>query len=178
MKLKNTLRTPKCYEIIRKAERQLLNKHVRAVNKNIELSWLQQDTCIEQLSKNLNSQTFRECQAFISRVQEARYLNTLECQRSKFAQNCKWLHKWPKHNGNMYMYNQNNGYSNLQTSQHECKQQQQKQQPPLTQQHQPQTQHRLRVSRICSVTNHRDPGNSLSQGCKFHCFHCCAPIPT
>ena len=53
-KLKNTVITSKSYQIIRKAERQLLNEHVSTINNTIELSDLQSNTCIEQLSRVLD----------------------------------------------------------------------------------------------------------------------------
>ena len=48
VKLKNTVRTPKNYEIIIKVERQLLNECARTINNTIQLSSLQRDACIEQ----------------------------------------------------------------------------------------------------------------------------------
>ena len=38
IKLKSTFRTPQNYEIIKTAERQLLNEHVRTINNTIEVS--------------------------------------------------------------------------------------------------------------------------------------------
>ena len=41
VQLKNTVRTTKSYDIIRKVEGQLLKKHVQNINNTIELSILQ-----------------------------------------------------------------------------------------------------------------------------------------
>ena len=67
-----------------KAESQLSNECVRTINNTTELSSLQRDTCRDQLARDLDEVTLRECQAFINRARETRSKSILECQKAKF----------------------------------------------------------------------------------------------
>ena len=48
------LEHPNNLKLFKKAERQLMNEWIRTINNTIELSDLQHDTCIEQLSWDLD----------------------------------------------------------------------------------------------------------------------------
>ena len=71
VKLGNIVRTSRKFDIIKRAEKQLLNERIRTINNAIEISSWQRDTCISQLVSALDQDTFEECQTFISRVREA-----------------------------------------------------------------------------------------------------------
>ena len=75
-------RTSKCFELIRKVGRHLLNERIRPINNTIELSTLQRDICIGQLASGLDDVAFRECQVFITEVWEVRHKSILECQKA------------------------------------------------------------------------------------------------
>ena len=69
-------------KIIRKVERQLLNKWIRSAN-TIKLSILQRNTCAHQLGSVWDEVTFRQCQAFINRILEAIYKGIWGHQKGK-----------------------------------------------------------------------------------------------
>ena len=56
--LKNTIRVLKSFEIIRKAERQILNEKVRSINTSIKLSRINRYICINHLASVLDEVTF------------------------------------------------------------------------------------------------------------------------
>ena len=84
VELRNTIKAPNSYQITRKAERYLLNEHTKSINNTIELCSLQLDKCIEQSSGILENVSLRECQAFISRVREARHNGILNVRKLRF----------------------------------------------------------------------------------------------
>ena len=118
-KTQDDIRTSKSFKIIRKAERQLLNKFVRSINNTIELKNIKRDTCINQLAKVFDKVTFNKWQAFIKRVIKAGHKSIMECQSATL--NRLW-HKTrgghPKgrsgngSNTGGYMYTINSGHSN------------------------------------------------------------------
>ena len=85
-RLKNTIITHKYYQIIRKAEGQLLCECVKTINSTKEVRELQRNTCIGQFSRVLDGDSLRECQAFISRVREARHQTSHERQKKQILQ--------------------------------------------------------------------------------------------
>ena len=80
VRLKNTTRKSKNFEIIRKGERQLLNERLRSISNTIKLKSLQRDTCIGELERGLNNFTFWEYQALMNRVGK---LDTAACWNAK-----------------------------------------------------------------------------------------------
>ena len=68
VRLKNTVRTSRSFDIIRKVERLLLNERIRSIYNATKSSSWQRDTCASQLGSVVDEDTFRECQAFINRV--------------------------------------------------------------------------------------------------------------
>ena len=87
-RLKSTFKTPKSKEIIRKAERALLNERVRSINNSLTMFKELRDTCINNLSTILENERIRECESFIKTRREARHLKTLRRQTSKFERLC------------------------------------------------------------------------------------------
>ena len=97
---KNT-KTPKGLQIIRRAERALLNERVRSINNTINLLKAQWDTCIDCLGRVLNEEWMDRCKEFIEIGREKHY-KTIKRQKDKFDRllqkkqmregDCTWLH--------------------------------------------------------------------------------------
>ena len=86
--LKSTFKTPKSKQIIRKAERALLNEQVRLVNNFLTMFKEQRDTCMNNLSTVLDDERMSECKSFIKTRKEVRHQKTLKRQMSKFERLC------------------------------------------------------------------------------------------
>ena len=92
IRLKTNIKTSKGLQIIRRAEKQLLNECIRSVNNTLELLMLKRDACIEELKENIQDKsrdkdqdkTFEECGSFIKRIIEYRHNQVLNRQRQKF----------------------------------------------------------------------------------------------
>ena len=90
IRLKTIIKTSKGLQIIRRAERQLLNECIRSVNNTLELLMLKRDACIEDLKENIQDKgrnwdkTFEECGSFIKRIIEYRHNQVMDRQRQKF----------------------------------------------------------------------------------------------
>ena len=120
IRLKNTVRTPRSYEIMKRAEKWLQNERIRAINNTITISSWERDTCINQLASILDEGTFKEWHAFIYRATEARHKHVRGRQVSKF--NRLWLKtscgNLKDHSGSSggkvygFMYNSYSGHSN------------------------------------------------------------------
>ena len=97
IRLKTNIKTSKGLQIIRRAEKQLLNECIRSVNNTLELLMLKRDACIEELKENIQDKsrdkdqdkTFEECGSFIKRIIEYRHNQVLNRQRQKF-ENLQW----------------------------------------------------------------------------------------
>ena len=88
VRLKSTLKTPKSKEIIRKAERALLNEWVRSINNSLAMFKELKDTCINNLTTILEDKRMKECESFIKIKREERHQKTLKRQLSKFERLC------------------------------------------------------------------------------------------
>ena len=76
IRLKTNIRTVRGLEIIRKAERKLLNEHVRSINNTLELYMYERDSIVQQLEDKLEqdqSNLLEKCKDFIKRVIECRH---------------------------------------------------------------------------------------------------------
>ena len=73
VKLKTNIKTTKGLDIIRRAEKQLLNEHIRSINQQLELFMLKRDTCTIKLKELLDSKTMEECEDLMKRVIESRH---------------------------------------------------------------------------------------------------------
>ena len=78
--LKKNIKTPKGLQIIRRAERSLLNERVRSINNTLNMLKSQRDTCIDQLSNDWMD----KCKDFIEVGREQQHLKTLNRQKEKF----------------------------------------------------------------------------------------------
>ena len=84
IRLKTNIKTTKGLDIIRRAEKQLLNECIRSINNQLELFMLNRDTCKNQLQGRIDNETMKECENLIKRVIETRHNMVLERQKSKF----------------------------------------------------------------------------------------------
>ena len=88
MRLRTNVKTSKGLQIIRRAEKQLLNEHIRSINITLELLMLKRDTCIEKLKGMLDNEkdqkTLEDCNSLIKRVIECRHNRVLGRQKQKF----------------------------------------------------------------------------------------------
>ena len=88
IRLRSTIKTPKGRQIIKKAERALLNERIRSINNTLNMLEKRRDTCIFQLEEKLNRESMEECRQFIKIKREARHHNTLDRQRNKLERLC------------------------------------------------------------------------------------------
>ena len=70
IKLKSTLKTERAKKIVRKAEKDLLQARVKAINSTLDNIGKQTELCRSQLASILSTQRLRECQGFIEKVGE------------------------------------------------------------------------------------------------------------
>ena len=85
IRLKTNIRTAKGLEIIRRAERKLLNEHIRSINNTPELYMYEKESICKQLEERLKHSTILEdCKNFIQRIIESRYQRTMARQKRKF----------------------------------------------------------------------------------------------
>ena len=84
IKLKTSIFTKKANEIIRRAERQLLNECVRTINNMIEINMFKREAYLHQLEEVLDQVTMQECKTLMERVKECRHQKVLERQKKKF----------------------------------------------------------------------------------------------
>ena len=84
IKLKTSIHTRKTSEIIRRAEKQLLNECIRSINNMIEINMFRRDTYFHQLERVIDHETLQECKNFINKVRECRCKKVLDRQKRKF----------------------------------------------------------------------------------------------
>ena len=88
VRLKTNVKTFKGLQIIRKAEKQLLNEQMRSINNILELLMLKRDTCSNKLKELLlekdDQNTLEECSTLMERVRECRCTRVMKRQKAKF----------------------------------------------------------------------------------------------
>ena len=84
IKLKSTLKTVKARQIIWKAEKDLLQARVNAINNILDNVTKQTEECRTQLASIISAQRLRECQGFIDKVSEIRFTKVRQRQLNKF----------------------------------------------------------------------------------------------
>ena len=84
IKLKSTLKTVKARQIIRKAEKDLLQARVKAINNILDNVTKQTEECRTQLASIISAERLRECQGFIDKVSEMRFTKVRQRQLNKF----------------------------------------------------------------------------------------------
>ena len=77
------IKTPNRLQIIRKAEKALLNERVRSINNTLNMLKSQQDTCIDCLERVLNEEWMDRCKEFTEIGKEKQHFKTLKRQKEK-----------------------------------------------------------------------------------------------
>ena len=84
IKLKSTLDTSKARKIIRKAEKDLLQARVKAINNILDQVGRQIEECRAKLASIISAERLGECQDFINKVSEIRFIKVRQRQINKF----------------------------------------------------------------------------------------------
>ena len=82
--LQKNIRTPKGLQIIKRAERALMNERIRSINNTLNMVRSLRGTCINQLREVLNNEWMDKCREFIEVRREHQHLKTLNSQKLKF----------------------------------------------------------------------------------------------
>ena len=88
IKLKSHIKTPKGFQIIRRAESTLLIEGVRMINNTINMLSMEKDTCISKLKEKIGEDLMKECELFIKNRREARHFKTMSRQKRKLEALC------------------------------------------------------------------------------------------
>ena len=84
IRLTKNIRTPKCLQIVKRAERALMNERIRSINNILNMVRCLRDTCINQLREVLNDVWMDKCIEYIEVGREHQHLKTLERPKLKF----------------------------------------------------------------------------------------------
>ena len=84
IKLKSTLKTVKARQTIRKAEKDLLQAGVKAINNTLDNVAKQTQECRTQLASIISAERLRECQGLIDKVSEMRFTKVRQRQLNMF----------------------------------------------------------------------------------------------
>ena len=87
IRLRSNIRSPKGNNIIKGAEKALLNERIRMVNNPITMFETQIDTCMNWLKGILDKDSMEECMVFIKTRREFRHIKSQIRQVNKF----NWL---------------------------------------------------------------------------------------
>ena len=88
VRLKSNITTPKARQIIKKAEKALLNERIRKINNTITMATTKRDTCINTLLEVFPKEIMEECKMFINLRREAYFLKVKLRQMSKLDRLC------------------------------------------------------------------------------------------
>ena len=83
IKLKSTLDTPKARQIIRKAEKDLLQARVKAINNILDQVDREIQDCRAKLASIISQERLEQCQGFINKVSELRFNKVKQRQINK-----------------------------------------------------------------------------------------------
>ena len=84
IKLQSTLDTSKSKQIVRKAEKDLLQARVKAINNILDQVGRQIEECRAKLASIISAERLGECQDFIDKVSEIRFIKVRQRQINKF----------------------------------------------------------------------------------------------
>ena len=84
IKFKSTLKTAKARQIIREAEKDLLQARIKAINNTLDNVAKQTEECRTQLASIISAERLRECQGFIDKVSEVKFTKVRQRQLNKF----------------------------------------------------------------------------------------------
>ena len=65
IRLKSNIKSPKGFNIIKRAEKALLNERIRMVNNTITMLEKEIDTCMNEFYNTLDEESMEECMVFI-----------------------------------------------------------------------------------------------------------------
>ena len=83
--LKQSIRTPKGLQIIRRAERSLSNETVRSISNTLNMLKALRDTCREELKRVISNGWMVKCEEFIEVGRERQHLKTLKRHKAKLV---------------------------------------------------------------------------------------------
>ena len=84
IKLKSTLKTERAKKIVRKAEKDLIQARIKAINSILDNVGKQTELCKSSLASIISTQRLRECQGFIDKVREIRFNKVKQRQPNRF----------------------------------------------------------------------------------------------
>ena len=84
VRLKTNIHTTKGLDIIRRAEKQLLNECIRSINNQLEMFMFKRDTWTLKLKDILDHKIMEECEKLIKNIIESRHKRVLERQKAKY----------------------------------------------------------------------------------------------
>ena len=84
IRLKSNIKSPKGFNIIKRAEKALLNERNRMVNNTITMLEKEIDTCMDELYNTIDREMMEDCMVFIKTRKESRHLKTQLRQINKF----------------------------------------------------------------------------------------------
>ena len=82
--LQKNIKTPKGLQIVKRAERALMNERVKLINNTLNMVRDLRDTCINQLREVLNDDWMDKCRELIEVGREQQHLKILKRQKEKF----------------------------------------------------------------------------------------------
>ena len=107
IKLKTTLDTPRARHIIRKAEKDLLQARIKAINNILEQVDRESQDCRDKLASIILQDRLEQCQDFINKVSELRFNKVKQRQINKLN------HLVTKKEGNITINNNNTTLNRL-----------------------------------------------------------------
>ena len=120
IKLKSTIKSTRAKQILRKAEKELLQARIKSINFILDSTSQQLEECRSKLATIISTQKLRECQDFIDKVSENRFnkvkqrqINKLNLLTTKKEGNITRSNT----NLNYYSHNHNHNYNSLGNSQ-------------------------------------------------------------
>ena len=84
IKLKSTLKTERANGIVRKAEKDLIQARIMAINSILDKVSKQTELCRSSLASIISTQRLRECQGFVDKVGEIKFNKVKQRQLNKF----------------------------------------------------------------------------------------------
>ena len=88
VKLRSNSKTPRAKNIIKRAERALLNERVRNINNTITMATCKRDTCMNTLSEVFSKEIMEECAKLIFLRREAYCIKVKQRQIAKLERLC------------------------------------------------------------------------------------------
>ena len=120
IKLKSTIKSTRAKQILRKAEKELLQARIKSINFILDSTSQQLEECRSKLATIISTQKLRECQDFIDKVSENRFnkvkqrqINKLNLLTTKKEGNITRSNT----NLNNYSHNHNHNYNSQGNSQ-------------------------------------------------------------